>query len=136
MQAARTLVPSGVTAVLLCRYHGSEPARAFVLAAARAVRERWTMTRLRRQFDALGSLPPFAGCYGFPGFKTRLIAFFGYRSQPTDPVVVDLDTCDNRVVSNGQLVRSLDFPPGYQLEDELLAMTDCRGGQAGGPICG
>jgi hypothetical protein len=110
--AQQELVPPGVRSLLLCSYHGLNPAStAGELVKARSVSAPAELDWLARTFDALRARTGLSGCPMDDG--SAIVALFGYSTAPTDLVSVGLTGC--RIVQNGHLTRSASLPPGPAL---------------------
>jgi hypothetical protein len=117
--AKTTLVPSGASSLLLCRYYGvNAGASSERLAASAKMGSSAAMTQLAAALDALLPPPPGIQCPLDDG--SAVLAIFGYDAQPPDPVSIGLSGC--LIVGNGYLVRSARSSDGMQLLQGLEAL--------------
>lgn len=118
--AARTLVPQGARSLLLCSYHGLNPAStARRLEQGRLVQAAAELTRLTGELDALRQQPGIVfHCPLDDG--SEILAIFRYPSGAPNPVSVGLTGC--QIVSNGHVNRTASLPPGPTLIGQLEAL--------------
>jgi hypothetical protein len=121
----RTLVPGAPRTLLLCRYSGlAQPpagqSTGFRLVGSRRLTDVATVARVAREIDALRRFPrtPIA-CPAGDG--SAVIALFGYRSGPDDPVTVRNEGCWS--ASDGHLARNAESVAGVALVDQLRALV-------------
>jgi hypothetical protein len=113
------LVPAGARSLLLCSYHGLNPAStAGELERTRRVRSAAELDWLVRTFNALPARTGLSGCPMDDGSAT--LALFGYSTAPIDEVSVGLTGC--RVVQNGYLTRTASLTPGPALLARLASL--------------
>lgn len=101
-RTTRTLVPSGPTSALICRYWGfDDMGREGTFAGTRFVTDAATVGRAVTRLDALR--PLFRGPHTCPAFGDRSeLIFFRYRHASDDPVRIVVDCLIP--VTNGRLV--------------------------------
>jgi hypothetical protein len=112
-RSAQSLVPSGARWLVLCRYHGLNPAAlAGRLERSAAVTAHTTLTGVAAELNAL----PSQGNYVFHcpmDDGSEILAIFGYPSGTTDTVSIGLTGC--QLVTNGRITRTASRPPGPAL---------------------
>jgi len=113
------LVPTGATSLLLCRYHGLNPA-----ATARRLEGMRLVTsgiaQIAAEFDSLPKLPRGIMACPFDD-GSEIVATFRYPRARADVVDVGLAGC--RVVTNGRLSRTAIGPAGARLLARLTALV-------------
>jgi hypothetical protein len=115
------LVPAGATSLLLCRYHGLNPAvTARRLEGMRLVTAAPRIAQLAVELDALPKLP--RGIIACPfDDGSEIVATFRYPRARADVVDVGLAGC--RVVANGRLSRTAIGAAGVRLLAQLTALV-------------
>jgi len=117
--AQQELVPAGPRSLLLCSYHGLNPAStAGRLAQTRTVGGADALGWLVGAFNRLRARSGLSGCPMDDG--SAIVARFIYTTGPTDPVSVGLTGC--RIVQNGHLTRTASLEPGPALIDRLESL--------------
>jgi hypothetical protein len=126
--AARSLVPPGANALLLCRYGGvNDGSAAFRLRSSPVlVKDASTVARYARDLDALKALSGVVfHCPADTG--TAIVAYFRYPTGPDDPVTLGLDGC--MLVTNGHVHRTAGVQPtGRRLVSALEALVPLQRG--------
>jgi hypothetical protein len=118
--AIRTLVPSGTTGVLLCRYRGlGSLAKRWRLLGSRTLRAASKVGLLRAQLNGLPRAVGVIACPSDDGSK--IIAYFHYPGASDD--VVSIGTSGCAPVSNGHVHRTASLASGVKLRQELEALT-------------
>jgi hypothetical protein len=125
-RAFNILVPRGAKSVLLCRYHGFNPAKprtealAGRLAHSKSIESERSVRRLADEFNAL---KPVHGTFACPAdFGAEIAVFFHYRAGPDDIIKVELSGCG--FVSNERIHHS--FRQSTRLTRDLLRATASR----------
>jgi hypothetical protein len=115
------LVPTGATTLLLCRYHGLNPAAtARRLEGMRLVTSGTRIAQIAVEFDSLPRLP--RGIIACPfDDGSEIVATFRYPRARADVVDVGLAGC--RVVGNGRLSRTAVGSAGARLLARLTALV-------------
>jgi hypothetical protein len=114
------LAPTGATSVLLCRYHGLNPAAtAHRLSGSRLVTAKAKVSRLLTELDALPPAPRGIHCPLDDG--SELTARFAYVHAAAVLVTLNLTGC--RTVTNGRVSRTASGSAGSRLIEQLSALV-------------
>lgn len=117
--SSQKLVPPGASSLLLCSYHGLNPAAlARTLERSGHLDRGSLLTAIVAEFDALPASLGMTGCPMDDG--SAILAVFSYAGPPTSPVTVGLTGC--RIVGNGHITRTASLPPGPMLIAQLTAI--------------
>ena len=118
--AAGPLVPTGASALLLCRYRGLNPAStAHRLDGSRDVTGEAELKRLTGEFDALPKASLMFHCPMDDG--SEITGRFTYPHGAAVLLTVGLTGC--RTVTNGRIVRSAAGSGGSALIEQLTALV-------------
>jgi hypothetical protein len=113
------LVPPGATQVLLCRYHGLNPATtAHRLARGKLITNAAEVKRLTKEIDGLPKTRGRIACPMDDG--SEFLARFQYPHSGPTTVSVGLTGC--RTVTNGRLTRSAASTAGSRLVAQLTSL--------------
>jgi hypothetical protein len=114
------LVPEGAISLLVCRYHGLNPAAtAHRLSGSRLVTAKAEVSRLATELDALPTAPRGIHCPLDDG--SELTARFAYAHAAPVLVTVGLTGC--RTVTNGRISRTAGGSAGSRLIEQLSALV-------------
>lgn len=117
--SAQRLVPPGASSLLVCSYHGLNPAsQARRLERSGHLGRGSELSTILSEFDALPASRGLSGCPMDDG--SAIVAVFGYPEPPSSPVTVGLTGC--RIVSNGHVTRTASLPPGPTLLAQLTSI--------------